>query len=201
MRLRLVEPLSPRPPVFELAPVDLRRQPTRPGVTHSTIEFDGRRELALAAARISARAGLPSAVWIGLVIESERALGQLHGDQREAGKLRERLDELARRAEVPVPGAAVRLAAYGRALRSAVPREDRQAALYPAGATVRLTARVPYQAVIAWRRAAIERGQALEVWANERLGSLPRDRSLWEAAAAERGETLAEWVVLHAARR
>jgi hypothetical protein len=64
-----------------------------------------------------------------------------------------------------------------------------------------MTALIPYQAITAWRRDAIEEAQPFEEWAAERLRLLPRDRSLWEAAAAERGETLGEWVLLHAARR
>ncbi|MGB7588191.1 MAG: hypothetical protein WBM00_05735, partial [Solirubrobacterales bacterium] len=71
----------------------------------------------------------------------------------------------------------------------------------PGQTEVAVSASVPLHSVIAWRRGAIEAGQALGTWAADHLRELPRGRLLWEAGAVEAGETLAEWVLAQDARR
>lgn len=202
MSLRLVDPLPPTPLAFELAPIDLQRQPTRPGVTQTEIELQVGTELMEAASQAATEEGLSVSVWIGFVIESERAVRQACGENREIDELRERLDGMARELNPPIPGAATRLAEFGRALRNAAMAPTQGSAMGGNLRTpARLSARVPYQAVTAWRLAAIENGQPVNAWAIKHLQRLPRGRFRWEAAAAERGETLAEWVLVQAARR
>jgi hypothetical protein len=201
MTLRLLESAPPPPPAFEVAPIELRRHPTRPSVTHVDIELELPIDLARGADELAAEEGLATTVWVALVIESERAVRRACGNDSQADELRDRLDELARTPVAPVPGGAARLGAFGKALRGAGsdagPLPKRPVAIHPE----RLSARAPYQALTAWRDAAIGEGQRLDEWAAERLRWLPRGRFLWEASAAERGETLAEWVLAQAARR
>jgi hypothetical protein len=201
MTLRLLESAPPPEPPFEVAPIDLGRHPTRPGVTHVDIKLELPIDLAHGAHDLAAMEGVPSAVWVALVIESERAVRQARGEDSDAEELRDRLDELAKTPAAPVPGGALRLGAFGKALRhagpGAGPRPGRPVTLHPQ----RMTARAPYQALTVWRAAAIGDGRRLDEWAAERLRPLPRGRFLWEASAAERGETLAEWVLVQAARR
>jgi hypothetical protein len=170
-------------------------------VTHVDIELKLPIDLVRAADELAAKEGLATAVWVALVIESDRAVRRACGDELQADELRERLDELARAPEASVPGGAARLGAFGKALRSARsnggPLPRRPLAIHPE----RVCARAPYQALTAWRDAAIGERQRLDEWAAERLRRLPRGRFLWEASAAERGETLAEWVLAQAARR
>ena len=202
MSLHLIESPPPAPQAFELTPIDLRRQPTRPGVTYSEIDFRVPIDLARTAVEIAADEGLQGSVWVGLVIESERIVGQACDGEHQAEKLRSYLDELARTPSPPVPGGAARLTEFGKALRGAARRPEQGPAVAQRIAEQpRLTARAPYQALTAWRRAAIGSGQRLDKWAAGRLLRLPRARFLWEASAAERGETLAEWVLVHATRR
>lgn len=196
--LRLVDSPSPTPPAFERDPIELRRQPTRPGVTHSEIGLRLPVELATNVLVSAAEERIPVAVWIGFVIESERALNQARSEGQQVDALCDELDQLARVPQPPVPGAARRLAEFGRSLRDAQQRPELAPDLQNPG---QLVARVPYPALTAWRRAAIECGQSVDGWAAARLAGLPRVRYLWEASAAERGETLAEWVFVHAARR
>jgi hypothetical protein len=201
MPLRLVDSLAPSPQAFELAPFDLRRQATRPGVSHLEIDFDAPTVLAEAVRTIAAEEGLPDDVWVGLVIESERAV-EVPCPDGSTEDFRGHLDDLASTSGAPVPGGAARLGEFGKALRAAASRpRQSQGSRLPVTERSQLTAKVPYQALTAWRRAAIEHAQPFDTWAVERLEPLPRARFLWEATAAERGETLAEWVLLYAARR
>lgn len=198
MTLRLVDSRPPPPPAFEREPIDLRRQPTRPGVTHSEIELRLPVDLATKVLASAAEERIPVAVWIALVIESGRALDQTWREGWQVEALCDELDQLARVSQPPVPGGASRLAEFGRSLRD----DQRRPKLGPeAQNPARLVARVPNPALTAWRRAAIESGLSVDGWAAARLARLPRVRYLWEASAAERGETLAEWVFVHAARR
>jgi len=196
--LRLVESAPPPPPAFEREPIDLRRQPIRPGVTHSEIELRLPVDLGVKVSASATEERIPVAVWIGLVIESTRALDQARREGQRIGALDDELDQLARVPQPPVPGAASRLAEFGRSLRDDHRRPEPERDLNHPGP---LVARVPYPALTAWRLAAIESGQSVDDWAAAALAQLPRARYLWEASAAERGETLAEWVFVHAARR
>jgi hypothetical protein len=202
MSLHLVDSPPPTPPAFELAPIDLRRQLTRPGVTHTEVELQVGVELAEAASRVAIEEGLSIPVWIGFVVESERAVEQACSDKREIDELRGCLDRMARASSPPIPGGATRLAEFGKALRNVGETPpQRSAARLDLRTAAKISARVPYQVVTAWRLAAIESGQPVDAWAIDHLRRLPRGRFRWEAAAAERGETLAEWVLVQAARR
>jgi hypothetical protein len=202
MSLHLVDSPAPPPPAFELPPLNLRRRATRPGASHLEISFASPASLTKAVRRIASEEGLPTEVWVGMAIESERAVEAAR--QADKGEeLRGYLDDLAATPATPVPGGAGRLGEFARALR-ALGRDPRQGVGEVAGrggGAELLTAKVPYQALTAWRRAAIEASEAFDAWAVGRLGRLPRRRLIWEAKAAEEGATLAEWVLLYAARR
>lgn len=201
MHLRLVASPPPQPSAFELPPVDLRVRPTRPGVTHSKLQLRLPGRLAAGAEAVAGTEGLSRSVWIGLVAESERAVGQAAASHEAAAALRAWLDELAAEPSDPVPGAPARLGSFAKELRrlGRGPGAQWEA---PEGSEspVAVEAMAPYSSVGAWRRSAIEAGQSLDTWAAERLRNLPSGRGLWEASAAERGETLAEWVLAQAAR-
>jgi hypothetical protein len=203
MHLRLIDSPPAPPDPFELPAVDLKTCPTRPGMTHSKIELRAPEGLALAAGELAVREGLREDCWIGLVIESERAVAQVARGATQSDSFRAQLDERARRPAVPIPGAPVRLARFAAALRELVDRPGVPAAAGAGAADreVMLGVTVAYQSVGTWRRSAIEAGQTIDAWAIRLLQELPRGRVLWEAAAAERGESLAEWVLTQAARR
>jgi hypothetical protein len=203
MHLRLLQSSPVRPNPFDLPAVDLEACPTRPGMTHSKIELRTHEGLALAAGDLAEAEGLREDCWIGLAIESERAVLQAAGDEAESSLIRFQLDELARSPSVPVPGAPIRLMRFAAALRQLEGQQRVRVAgrADAAERDVTLGVTIPYQSVGAWRRSAIEAGQTLDFWAAERLRELPQRRVLWEATAAERGESLAEWVLTQAARR
>ncbi|MGB7588980.1 MAG: hypothetical protein WBM00_09765, partial [Solirubrobacterales bacterium] len=74
MRLQLVDATPPVSDGFEIPDRDLRRLPTRPGVSQARLSLRIPAELAAAAADTAREEGLREDAWIGLVVESERAL-------------------------------------------------------------------------------------------------------------------------------
>jgi len=203
MHLRLVETAPPAPDAFEVPAVDLRKRPTRPGVTQAELTLRVSQHLAMAVGDLARSEGLREDAWIGLAIESERAVGQAAATESDAELLRGHLDTQAKERAMPIPGGPVRLNKFAVALRELGGTHNSSVSVLAAagddGAV--LKASLPYQSVGAWRRCAIESGQSLDAWAAERLVEPPRGRLLWEAAAAERGETLVEWVLTQATRR
>lgn len=203
MHLRLVETAPPAPDAFEIPAVDLRTRPTRPGVTQTGLTLRVSKDLAAKVGELARKEGLREDAWIGLAIESERAVRQTASTEADAARLRRQLDEEAQRPAVPIPGGPARLTNFATALRQLEGRRETPSAvtIIATPDEIALKASLPYQSVGAWRRCAIESGQSLDTWAAECLKGLPRNRFLWEAAAIDRGETLAEWVLAQAARR
>jgi hypothetical protein len=203
MRLRLVDATPPTSDGFDIPDRDLRRLPTRPGVSQERLSLCIPAALAAAVGDAARKESLREDVWIGLVVESERTLRLLAPGDDEAESLRAHLDEVAARPLPPVPGAPARASGFAAALRDLRRQEDTEVTrLAPAGQTnVMVSVSVPAHAVIAWRRGAIEARQTLGEWASGHLRALPPGRVLWEAGAVEAGETLAEWVLAQEARR
>ena len=203
MRLQLVDATPPVTNSFEIPDCDLRRVPTRPGVSQTRLSLCIPAELAAAVGNAARKEGLREDAWIGLVVESERALHLAAPGDGEAKSLRTHLDEVAASRLPPVPRAPARASGFAAALRDLRRRENTEVRrLAPPGQTdARVSVRVPAYAVIAWRRGAIETRQTLGEWVAEHLRALPRGRTLWEARAVEAGQTLAEWVFAQDARR
>jgi len=203
MGLQLVDTTPPISSSFEIPDCDLRRVPTRPGVSQMRLSLRIPAELAAAVGDAAREEGLREDAWIGLVVESERALRLAAPDGSEAEALSAHLDEVAASRLPPVPGAPARASGFAAALRDLRRHEDAEVRrLAPPGRTdAMVSVRLPGYAVIAWRRGAIEARQALGEWVAEHLRALPRGRALWEAGAVEAGQTLAEWVLAQDARR
>jgi hypothetical protein len=159
--------------------------------------------LAATVGELARSEGLREDAWIGLAIESERAVRLAAATEADAAQLRQQLDELAQKRSVPIPGGPVRLTNFSAALRQLGGKNEARpaATMIATSEETVLRASLPYQSVGAWRRYAIESSQSLDAWAIEHLEELPRNRFLWEATAAERGETLVEWVLAQATRR
>lgn len=203
MSLQLVSSSPPSSDGFEIPKRDLWRMPTRPGVSQTRLSLTIAAILAEAAGDVAREEGLREDAWIGLAVESERALRLLGLDDASGARFRAVLDAAAANPLPPVPGLPVRIRDFAAALRSLRGQQDAEVVRLgvPGQAEVTVSARIPFHSAVAWQRGAIEAGLTLGEWAAEHLRKLPRDRLLWEAAAVEAGETLAEWVLDQAARR
>lgn len=203
MNLQLVSSSPPSSDGFEIPKRDLRRMPTRPGVSQTRLSLTIAAALAEAAGDVAREEGLREDAWIGLAIESERAVRRLARDDASAARFRAVLDAAAANPLPPAPGLPVRASDFAAALRGLRGHQDAEVARLsaPGQAEVTVSARIPFHSTAAWQRGAIAAGQTLGEWAAEHLRKLPRGRLLWEAAAVEAGETLAEWVLGQAVRR
>ncbi len=94
MGLQLVD-ATPISNSFEIPDCDLRRLPTRPGVSQMRLSLRIPAELAAAVGDAAREEGLREDAWIGLVVESERALRLAAPANSEAESLRAHLDEVA----------------------------------------------------------------------------------------------------------
>lgn len=177
--------------------------PTRPGVSQTRLSLIIAAALAEAAGDVARQEGLREDAWIGVAVESERAVRLSAPDDASAEQLRAALDASAAIPLPPVPGLPVRVSDFAAALRDL--RGQQSAGVVrlgaPGQAEVMVSIRIPFHSAVAWRRGAVEAGQTLGEWASEHLQKLPRGRLLWEAAAVEAGETLTEWVLGQAVRR
>jgi hypothetical protein len=203
MSLYLVDVEPPHRERFEAPQRDLRRLPARPGVSQSVLTLKISATLAAAIGDAASEESFREDAWIGVVVESERAVrlaAQVDGDVEE---VRTHLDEIAARPLPPLPGAPLRSSSFAAAVRALRPRTDQVVTRLRAHNEDEVTIRasVPLHAASAWRRAAIEAQMPLGAWASDQLRALPRRRLLWEAAAVEAGETLASWVLAQDARR
>jgi hypothetical protein len=203
MSLYLVDVESPHRERFEAPERDLRRLPARPGVSQSTLTFKIPAMLAASVGDVAREESFREDAWIGVVVESERAVrlaAQVDGDVED---VRAHLDEVAAKPLPPLPGAPLRSSSFAAAVRALRLQNDQVVARLRAHNEDEVTIRasVPLYTASAWRRAAIEAQMPLGAWANDHLSALPRRRLLWEAAAVEAGETLASWVLAQDARR
>jgi hypothetical protein len=205
MSLYLVDVQSPNRERFEAPERDLRRLPARPGVSQFSLTFKVSALLATAIEDAAREEGFREDAWIGVVVESERAVrlaAQMDGDLED---VRTHLDGVAAKPLSPLPGAPLRSNSFAAAIRALRPRNENDQVVARLRAQnedeVTIRASVPLHAVSAWRRAAIEAQLPLGAWASDHLEAIPRHRLLWEAAAVEAGETLASWVLAQDARR
>jgi len=180
---------------YRAATFDLAVHPMRPGLAHEAVTLTLDARLAAAVERGAAVEGLPTPLWAGLAIESERALrARAHDTGLAATALERALDAAADATGCLAAGRGRRLVRYGLALRGRGPREMGPPCR-------RLTIAVPQHTLTAWELAATLEGQAVDGWAAASLEALPAGRPRWEYAAALAGQTLAEWVAVQAARR
>lgn len=203
MSLYLVNAESPNRERFEPPERDLRRLPTRPGVSQCALMLKIPATMAAAIGNAAREENFREDAWIGVVVESERAIrlaAQVDGDVE---GVRAHLDGVAARPLPPVPGAPLRSSSFAAAVRALRPQNGQVVTRLGAHNKNEVTIRasLPLYAASAWRRAAIEAQMPLGAWASDHLRALPRRRLLWEAAAVEAGETLASWVLAQDARR
>ncbi len=182
--------------VYCPAPFDLAVQPLRPGVAHESLALVLDPRLADAVEWAAAADGLPTSLWAGIAIESERALITLAtAINADPTALATVLDDAARqRPDGLAHHRGRRLVRYALALRDCSPRE-------PVRAQSPLNISVAQDALIAWELAGAALGQCAEQWAAVCLSRLPGARGRWESAAALVGQTVGEWVATQAARR
>jgi hypothetical protein len=175
---------------------DLTVHPLRPGLAHAAVTLTLDAKLAEAVEGGAAVDGLPTPLWAGLAIESERAVRALaQGTGIDTTALERTLAAAAvHTAHTLVAQRGRRLARYALALRTCGARETERP-------RQRLTVAVPQHTLTAWELAAAVERQSVVDWAVARLASLPAGRARWESAAAQAGQTLGEWIAVQAARR
>jgi hypothetical protein len=178
----------------KLSPYDLDTQPQRPGELCSELRLDAP-ALAAQVHDQAARAGLPSALWSTLTVESRRcvevAAGLLGLSPAVVSGL---LDAYAGYEQPFSPPPVSRLGDYALALRAARPR----AATRTVGA---LLLRPSTTQLTAWSLAATSNREGLDAWIVPRLQDAAANLVGWEAAAALGGQTLLEWTLAQTARR
>jgi hypothetical protein len=203
MSLYLVDAPSPPRERFEPTERDLRRLPARPGVSQVSLTFKVSAPLATAIGDAAREEGFREDAWIGVVVESERAVRLAAQIDDDAEDVRAYLDEVAAKPLPPLPGAPLRSNSFAAAVRALRPRNDQAVSRLRTHKEDEVTIRasVPLHTASGWRRAAIEAQQPLGAWVSDHLRSIPRRRLLWEAAAVEAGEALASWVLAQDARR
>lgn len=197
MQLRLLQGQAlPEVDVYRPAQFDLEVHPLRPGLAHESVQLVLDPRWADAVERAAAADGLPTSLWAGIAIESERALSVLARDTNsDTAALASSLDNAAVQPYARLAHQrGRRLVRYALALRVPAPREPEQA-------QQPLTVPVAQHSLIAWELAAGVHGEPVEQWAAKTVARLPRKRGSWESAAAFAGQTLGEWVAAQAARR
>lgn len=175
---------------------DLTVHPLRPGFAHAAVTLTLDAKLAEAVEAAAAADGLPTPLWAGLAIESERAVRALaQATGIDTAALEQTLAAAAvHTAETLAGQRGRRLARYALALRTCGARK-------PERPRKRLTVAVALHTLTAWELAAAVERQSVGDWAAARLASLPTGRARWESAAAQAGQTLGEWIAVQAARR
>ncbi len=181
---------------YRAAGFDLSVHPLRPGFAHQSVTLTLGARLAEDVERNAAAGGLPTPLWAGLAIESERALRALATDTGiDPVALERALDAAAVHAtDLLAAQRGRRLARYALALRSCGPRATEPS-------RKRLVIAVPQHTLAAWELAAAREQQTMDCWAAARLERAPAGGVRWEAAAAQAGRTLGEWIAVQAARR
>ena len=186
---------TPDVDVYRPASFDLAVQPLRPGVAHESLPLFLEPRLADAVERAAAADGLPTSLWAGIAIESERALITLASAvTTDPAALAGILDDAAReRHDGLANQRGRRVVRYALALRDCAPRA-------PVRGQSPLNVAVAHHTLIAWELAAAADGQSVDRWADACLSRLPVGRGRWESAAALVGQTVGEWIGAQAAR-
>lgn len=197
MHLRVLQGQAvPELDVYRPARFDLEVHPLRPGFAHESVQLVLEPRLADVVERAAAADGLPTSLWAGIAIESERVLSAVARDATsDSAVLARFLDDAAlQRHDGLAHQRGRRLVRYALALRGPAPREPEQA-------SQPLIVPVAQHSLIAWELAAGAEGEAVEQWAAKLIARLPTKRGCWESAAALAGQTLGEWITAQAARR
>ncbi len=103
MSLYLIDVESPNHERFEAPERDLRRLPARPGVSQSSLTFKVSGLLATAIGDAAREESFREDAWIGIVIESERAVRLAAQADGDVGDVRTHLDEVAAKPLPPSP--------------------------------------------------------------------------------------------------
>lgn len=192
MHLNLV---STRPaPTSEFAPqpIDLVRQPWRPGELCDVVDLHLAKDLRKRLDGAAAEQGVPLAVVVLAAVESERVIGiAAAASGRTRGAVTALLDAAADvRPERGVdPPPVRRLRAYALAILAGThpPTE---------AAPAQLAVRVSQSLVAVWSIAATTEASSLEQWIVSTLERAELTRTRWEAVAAYAGRALESWAAV-----
>jgi hypothetical protein len=194
MHLKLVSSSLTGLPEFAPDPIDLARQPWRPGELCEVVDLYLGADLRERLDSAAAAQGVPIAVLLLATVEAERVIAVVAARSgRTRGEITSLLDAGAEaRPERDVdPPPARRLRAYAFAiLAGAHPPEQ--------PTSPRLAIRVPQSLAAAWSLAATREESSLEDWVISKLERGELTRTRWEAAAAYAGRSLESWAALSA---
>lgn len=192
MHLSVVSSTPAPPPEFVPDPVDLARQPWRPGELCQVVDLQLPAALRARLDRAATEQGIPVPVVVQAAVESERAIGIVAAN---SGKTRAEIavvldDAAAATRERGVdPPAVRRLRAYALAIFAGA-----YAPTEPTPAQFAL--RVPQSLAAAWSLAAAAETASLEQWIVATLKRAELTRIRWEAAAAFAGCTVESWAAV-----
>jgi len=194
MSLSLVSSSPTAPPEFVPDPIDLARQPWRPGELCDVVDLhlaaDLRERLELAAAA----QGVPIAVVLLTAVEAERVITILTAHsgrtRREVAVLLDACADVRPERSVD-PSPVRRLRAYALTILAGEHRPTQPAPDH-------LAVRVPQSLAAAWSIAATNEASALEQWILSTLERAELNRTRWEAFAAYAGHSLESWAALSA---
>jgi hypothetical protein len=192
MHLSVVSSTPVPPPEFVQVPVDLARQPWRPGELCQVVDLLLPAGLRARLDRVAAEQGVPVAIVVLAAVEAERAIATVSASASTTrAHVEAVLDHAA--AATPVrgidPPATRRLRAYAHAIFAGLhsPTEETPA---------KLPLRVPQPLATAWSLAAAAGTSTCEEWIVRTLERAELTRTRWEAAAAYAGRPLESWAAL-----
>jgi hypothetical protein len=192
MGLSVVSSTPAPPPEFVPDPVDLVRQPWRPGELCHVIDLQVPAALRARLDRAAAEQGIPIAVVVQVAVEAERVITILAANSsRTRDEIASVLDDAA--AATPErgvdPPAVRRLRAYALAIFAGTyaPTEP---------TPPELALRVPQSLAAAWSLAAAAETASIEQWIVGTLKRAELTRTRWEAAAAFAGCTVEGWAAV-----
>jgi hypothetical protein len=194
MHVSVVSSAPAPPPEFVPDPVDLARQPWRPGELCQIVDLQLPAGLRERLGRAAAEQGVPVAVVVLAAVEAERAVATVSAN---SGRTRAHVEAVLDHAAAATPErgvdppAARRLRAYAHAIFAGMHA--------PADATpAQLALWVPQSLAAAWSLAAAAEASPLEQWIVGTLEHAELTRTRWEAAAAYAGRPLESWSALAA---
>jgi predicted HicB family RNase H-like nuclease len=194
MHLSLVSSIPPAPAEFLPEPLDLPRQPWRPGELCQIVDVELPTDLRARLDGAAADQCLPVAVVVLAAVEAERAIATIctttdWTHARVVGALDAAASTTPERGIDPAP--ARRLRAYANAIF---------AGLHPptVPTPTELAIRVPQSLAAAWALAAASETSSLGEWIVRTLEGAELNHTRWEAASAYAGQPLASWAALTA---
>lgn len=192
MHLKVVSSTPAPPPEFVPDPVDLARQPWRPGELCQVVDLQLPVALRARLDRAATEQGIPVAVVVQAAVEAERAIGIVTANSSKTrAEIALVLDDAATATpERGVdPPAVRRLRAYALAIFAGT-----YAPTEPTPAQFAL--RVPQSLAAAWSLAAATETARLEQWIVGTLKRAELTHTRWEAAAAFAGCTVESWAAV-----